>query len=334
MSHPLTPGKIAGLNAVSDSRGIIAAAALDQRGTLKKMIAKVMGSEPSDAMTTQFKELVTDALTRHASAILLDVEYGLPAMRFRNGKGVMLAYEKSCYDQTGPDFLPVYTEGWSVLRLKEQGAAAIKILLFYSQFEKPSVNEQKKAWLERIGAECRANDIPLFLEPLAYDVEGDGKDLAYARRKPGIITHFVAEFSAERYGVDVLKIEAPVLMRFVPGAQVFAGEAAYTRAEALDWFRRAADASTKPFVYLSAGVTNAAFLETIEFAIESGVAFSGVLCGRATWQDAVPVFVEQGPTALEHWLETQGAENMRKLNALLQHAHPWHEKYNLAQSPA
>lgn len=334
MSNRLTQGKIAGLNAVADPRGVIAAAALDQRGTLKKMIAKDLGSEPSDAMTIQFKELVTDALTRHASAILLDTEYGLPAMRCCHGKGVMLAYEKSCYDQTGPDFLPVYTEGLSVLRLKELGASAVKILLFYSQFERSSVNEQKKAWVERIGAECRAHDIPLFLEPLAYDVEGDGKGVAYARRKPEIVTHFIEEFSAERYGVDVLKIESPVLMRFVPGTQVFGGEAAFTRDEAKDWFRRAENATNKPLVYLSAGVTNQAFLETLEFALESGVAFNGVLCGRATWQDGIPAFVSRGAEGLKEWLATQGAENMRKLNAILERAHPWHEKYNLEKSLA
>lgn len=332
MSNSLTAGKIAGLKAVANPRGVIAAAALDQRGTLKKMIAKDLGSEPSDAMTVQFKELVTDALTRHASAILLDTEYGLPALQYRNGKGVLLAYEKSCYDQTGPEFLPVYTEGLSVLRLKEMGASAIKILLFYSQFEKPSVNEQKKAWIERIGAECRANDIPLFLEPLAYDVEGDGKGVAYAKRKPEIVTHFIQEFSADRYGIDILKVEAPLLMRFVPGAQVFAGEAAYTRAEAMDWFRRAAEATHKPFVYLSAGVTNQAFLETLEFALESGVAFHGVLCGRATWQDGIPAFVKHGPEGLKQWLATQGEENMRKLNGILERAHPWYEKYNLEKS--
>ena len=334
MSNRLTQGKFAGLTAVADSRGVIAAAALDQRGILRKMIAKELGSEPSDSMITQFKELVTNALTRHASAVLLNVEYGLPAMRYRNGKGVLLAYEKSCYDQSGPEFIPVYTEGWSVLRLKEQGASAIKILIFYSQFEKPSVNEQKKAWLERIGAECRANDIPLFLEPLAYDLEGNGRNLAYARIKPQIVTHFITEFSAERYGVDVLKLEAPVIMRFVPGTKVFEGEAAYSRAEAMDHFRRAAEASTKPFVYLSAGVSNKAFLETLEFALESGVVFNGVLCGRATWQDGIPAFAKHGVRGLEEWLQTQGEQNLRKLNALLQSAHPWHEKYNLEKSPA
>jgi tagatose 1,6-diphosphate aldolase len=48
MSSKLTPGKIAGLKAVSDERGVIAAAAIDQRGLLKNMLAKELGvGEPS-----------------------------------------------------------------------------------------------------------------------------------------------------------------------------------------------------------------------------------------------------------------------------------------------
>ncbi len=41
----LTPGKLAGLKSVSDARGVIAAAAMDQRGSLQKSIAKERGGE-------------------------------------------------------------------------------------------------------------------------------------------------------------------------------------------------------------------------------------------------------------------------------------------------
>ena len=36
----LTPGKLAGMKAVSTNRGVIAAAAMDQRGSLEKALAK------------------------------------------------------------------------------------------------------------------------------------------------------------------------------------------------------------------------------------------------------------------------------------------------------
>jgi len=328
MAYTLTPGKIAGLKAVSNERGIIAAAAMDQRGLLKNMLAKELGvEEPPESMVVQFKELVTEALTHHASAILLDVQYGLPAAKHRNGKGLLLAYEKAGYHVSSPERLPTATEGWSVLRLKEAGADSIKILLYYTPFENEWINEQKHAWVERIGAECRANDIPLFLEFVGYDVHGeDEKGLAYAKRKPEIVLRSMQEFSKERYCADVLKVEAPVQMQFVEGTKAFQGEKAYSRLEAMEIFLKAAASTPLPFVYLSAGVSSPVFIEMLEFAVECGVSFNGVLCGRATWQDGVPVFVKHGPKAFEEWLNTKGADNIRQVNQILKSAHPWYER--------
>ena len=326
MNTTLTEGKIAGLRAVSNKRGVIAAAALDQRGVLKRMLAKEMGNRvPSDSMVMEFKQLVAASLTQFASSILLDVEYGLPAMKCVNNKGVLLAYEKAGYDATAPEFIPSVTEGWSVLRLKEAGATAVKALVYYTPYEKAWVNQQKQAWIERVGAECRALDMPMFLEFLGYPVHGeDPKGLAYAIRKPEIVIASMEEFSKDRYAADVLKVEIPIQMQFVPRTQAYCGEQAYSQLEAQDYFRRAAAVSTKPFVYLSAGVTNAQFVESLEFALASGVQFNGVLCGRATWQDAVPVFVKQGAKACVDWLNTQGAENIQNVNRVLEAATPWY----------
>src|SRR5580704_13606693 len=74
----ITPGKLAGLKKVSNSKGVIAAAAMDQRGSLQKSLAKEKGGEITDAMMEEFKILVTEVLSPHASAILLDPEWGLP----------------------------------------------------------------------------------------------------------------------------------------------------------------------------------------------------------------------------------------------------------------
>lgn len=331
MPGMLTKGKLEGLKNLSNDRGVIAAAALDQRGLLKKMLAREMSEgSPADSMVTEFKEIATSSLTKFASAILLDVEYGLPAMRHRNGKGVMLAYEKSGYDATAPEFIPSVTEGWSVLRLKEAGATAVKVLIYYTPFEREWVNQQKRAWVERVGAECRALDMPMFLEFLGYDVHGED-ELAYAKRKPEIVIASTEEFSKDRYGADVLKVEIPVQMRFVRGVKACNGTHVYSEMEARDYFRRAADAASKPFVYLSAGVTSAEFIESLEFALASNVRFHGVLCGRATWQEAVPVFVKHGAQACREWLETQGARNLQNLNRVLEKATPWYEKVAVPQ---
>ena len=328
MATKITPGKLAGLKAVSDGRGVIAAAAMDQRGSLKKSLAKEKGAaDLPDSALVEFKELVTEVLTKHASAILLDPEYGLPASKKRNGKGLLLAYEKTGYDAATPGRLPDLLDLWSVRRLKEAGADCIKVLLYYTPYEKSAINDHKHAWIERIGDECRAHDIPFFLEFVGYDVHGeDEKGLGDAKRKPDIVTGSMEEFGKERYGVDVLKVEVPVQMEFVSGTKSFKGEQAYTRAEALEHFRVAASSTHKPFIYLSAGVSNPVFIETLELAGESGVSFNGVLCGRATWKDGIPVYAKQGAKAFDQWLKTTGVENIENVNRALKAAKPWHSK--------
>lgn len=324
----LTPGKLAGLKAVSDGRGVIAAAAMDQRGSLQKSLAKERGAAAHAEDLVEFKELVTDVLTRHASAILLDPEFGLPAAKQRNSAGLLLAYEKTGYDSNTPGRLPDLLDIWSVRRLKEAGADCIKILLYYTPFEKSHINDLKHAWVERIGDECLAHDIPFFLEFVGYDVEGgDGKSLAYAKQKPSIVSGSMAEFGKARYNVDVLKVEVPIEMSFVEGTKAFKGEKAYTRAEALQHFRDSEATTHKPFIYLSAGVSNPVFIETLELAAESGTKFNGVLCGRATWKDGIAIYATKGAKAFRDWLESTGVENINNVNNALKAASPWYLKY-------
>jgi tagatose 1,6-diphosphate aldolase len=326
----LTPGKLAGLKKVSNDRGVIAAAAMDQRGSLQKSLAKEKGGEVNDHMMEEFKTLVTEVLTPHASAILLDPEWGLPASKRRaRNAGLLLAYEKTGYDKTGPGRLPDLLDLWSVRRLKEAGADCIKILLYYTPFDPKDVNEKKHAWVERLGDECRANDIPFFLEFVGYEEGADEKGFEYAKKKPEIVTASMREFSKDRYGVDVLKVEVPVNMKFVEGAKAYAGQKAYSRKEAADLFLKAAAAATKPFIYLSAGVSNAEFTEALELAAESGVKFNGVLCGRATWKDGIPVYAKQGGEAFRKWLQSEGVKNINNVNDRLKAATPWYPIYNV-----
>src|SRR6184192_2762550 len=331
----LTPGKLSGLKRVSNDRGVIAAAAMDQRGSLQKALSKEKGSAVGDREMEEFKSLVTEVLTPHASAILLDPEWGLPASKRRaKNAGLLLAYEKTGYDKTGPGRLPDLLDHWSARRLKEAGADCVKILLYYTPFDPKDVNDKKHAWVERIGDECRANDIPFFLEFVGYEEGADEKGFEYAKKKPQIVTESMKEFSKDKYGVDVLKVEIPVNMKFVEGCKVFAGQKAYTKKEAMDWFIRAATAATKPFIYLSAGVSNAEFTESLALASESGVRFAGVLCGRATWKDGISVYAKQGRKAFEDWMKSKGVENIQNVNASLTAATPWYEMYGVPSEAA
>jgi tagatose 1,6-diphosphate aldolase len=324
------------MNAVSNKAGIIAAAAMDQRGSLAKSLASAKGvpqKDITDEMMQEFKTAVTRILTPHASAILLDPEWGLPASKARaKNAGLLLAYENSGYDNTQPGRLPDLLPHVSVKRLKEDmGADAVKILIYYTPFDDPKVNDIKHAFVERIGAECETYDIPFFLEFVGYDPKGgDEKGFEYAKQKPAIVKGAMEEFSKPQYKVDVLKVEVPVNAHYVEGSSAFKGKAAYTRAEALDHFRSAASVAKKPFIYLSAGVSNPQFIESLAMAAESGTDYSGVLCGRATWKDGMPIYATKGLKALEDFLSTEGVKNIEAVNQAIASAVSWKQKAGVA----
>ena len=332
----LSPGKAKGIDACADDGGIIRAAAGDQRGSLKKEIGK-QGGQPTGESLTEFKTAITKVLTNHATAILMDPEYGLPALEHRApGTGVLLAYEKTGYDADPQNRMPDLLEHWSVRRLVEAGANGIKILLYYDPFDDQDVNDRKLAWVERIGAECRALDVPFFLEPLAYDKDMDEKGLEFAKKKPAAVSAYMETLSQPRFGVDVLKVEIPVNMAYVKGSRANkTGEVAYEKADALRLFREAADAAKLPFIYLSAGVNDDVFRESLEYAGEAGARFSGVLCGRATWKEGIPVYAKEGPAALETLLLDRGVKNISMLNRVLDAAAvPWWTVYGSREAAA
>ncbi|MHB9781563.1 tagatose-bisphosphate aldolase [Streptococcus sp. 10F2] len=306
-----------GLKKLTTEAGLISALAFDQRGALKKMLAQHQEVEPTAQQMETLKRLVSEELTPYASSILLDPEFGLPAAQVRvESAGLLLAYEKTGYDATSTSRLPDCLEDWSVLRLKEAGADAVKFLLYYDVDGDPQVNQQKQAYVERLGSECRAEGLPFFLEIVSYDEQlADTTSLEYARLKPHKVNQAMEVFSDSRFGVAVLKVEVPVNMNFVEGFAT--GEVAYSREEAAAYFREQDAATDLPYIYLSAGVSAKLFQDTLVFAAEAGAHFNGVLCGRATWAGVVPVYVQEGEEAARTWLQTVGRENLESLNRVL-----------------
>lgn len=312
-----TQNKTAAISQLSNEQGVISALAFDQLGALKRIMAKYQTGEPTVEQIEQLKVLVAEELTQYASSILLDPEYGLPATEARNKNcGLLLAYEKTGYDVNAKGRLPDCLVEWSAKRLKEQGADAVKFLLYYDVDDEEQINIQKQAYIERIGSECVAEDIPFFLEVLSYDDNiADNGSVEFAKVKPRKVNEAMKLFSEPRFNVDVLKVEVPVNMKYVEG---FAdGEVVYTKEEAAQHFRDQEAATNLPYIYLSAGVSAELFQETLKFAHEAGAKFNGVLCGRATWAGAVQVYIEQGEAAAREWLRTTGFKNIDDLNKVL-----------------
>jgi tagatose 1,6-diphosphate aldolase len=314
------------LHAIATSRGTIAAIAIDQRRSLRRMIAAATGlpeAQVPDSQLIEFKQSVIENLSAHASAILIDPEYGLGVLGRRASQtGLLLTYEVDGFDNPRPHRMLALLPQYSVRRLGELGAAGVKILLSWSPEEDGEANDQKRALIERIGDECAGAGIPFLLEPVVYDPQGsDLRGEAFACRKPALVRDTIEEFSRPFYQVDVLKVEFPIVMSQVGKA--------YSREQALDAFRAVDAVARCPYIYLSAGVALDEFVGSLEMAACAGARFSGVLCGRAAWQDGVAVFAREGRTALDGWLATEGVRNVRRIGDHLKEACPWWERQSL-----
>ena len=317
--HKLSSAKFARLRALSTKNDTIAAMAIDQRGSLRQMMLDA-GGAPTDQRIAEFKDTVVEVLTPHASAVLLDAEIGLSSAAHRApGCGLLLAYEMDGYNNPRPHRMLALLANQSARRLRDLGADGVKILLHYSPDDPAAANDEKFVLIERIGHECEAAEVPFFLEPVAYDPGGSNPfGFAFSKRKPEIVLHMMEEFSKPVYKVDILKVEFPVNVQFVDGA-----EPAYTRQQALEYYRQADGLAKLPYIYLSAGVRAEHFLASLQLAREAGVRYSGVLCGRATWQDGVGAYVREGHAGLSTWLANEGAHNIQAVNEAIHSATPW-----------
>src|SRR5690625_3575606 len=238
----LSKNKKSAMDRLSADDGFIKALAIDQRGAMNRMF-DALGVEASHEEIERLKELVSEELTPYASSILLDPVYGLPGAKARDAEaGLLLAYEKTGYDNTVPGRLPDLIDDLSAKGIVDEGADGVKLLVYYDVDEPDEINDQKKAFIERVGSECMGEDVPYYLEILTYDAEiEDAKSPEFAKIKPHKVNEAIKEFSKPEYNVDVLKMETPVNMNFVEGYSE--GEIVHSKEEAAEYFKEQSDRS-------------------------------------------------------------------------------------------
>jgi tagatose-1,6-bisphosphate aldolase len=200
--------------------------------------------------------------------------------------------------------------GWSVAAAKRIGASAAKLLLYYHP-DAPTARDQE-ALLASVAADCREQDLALFLEPLSYGL--DGRKLVGEERR-AVVVETARRLTA--IGGDVLKAEFPY-----DAAVGDEGRWAEACAE-LD------EASARPWVLLSGGVDDATFEAQVRVACQRGA--SGALAGRSVWSDAARL----GEPERGELLRTAGRERLRRLAAVIgEHGHPFRPRWESAVAPA
>ena len=270
MSHAPGPGTIRGLRQLTTSDGRVAAVAVDQRQALRSMLASA-GAPAGSADLRAFKVAVARALGDLAPALLVDPQYGLPAISAAPDVParlpLMVAIEESGTLPWKGGRRSLELDGWSPERARAAGACAAKLLVYVRPDHAPSFAEAE-AVMESVRAACRRADLPFVLEILPYQL--DDEDDASYRAAFGRHQLAIAEVGAALHP-DLLKLAWPgPLGRAEPEP----GGLALLASLGVPW------------VLLSAGAAFEVFEQRVAHALDDGGAV-GFIAGRALWQDAV-----------------------------------------------
>lgn len=298
-------GKYRRLQQCSSPQGVFSVLAIDHRANL---VSELRRHRPTTAADVQaFKTEVIRWLSPLATAVLTDPDDGFPSVlagALTGDKGLLAPLEVTDYTPHPSQRMINLIPDWDVTKLSQSGCSGAKLLLYYH----PGASDAaaKTEIVDRIVAQCAAEHIPLFLEPIAYSLDPAAK-LGNAERLH-IALETSEHFSAR--GADVLKLEFPVDVSQEPDERVWAAAL-----QQLD------SACAVPWTLLSAGAPFEVFLRQAELACRAGA--SGVIAGRALWGEAVAL----AGSARTEFLRTVGVSRMRQLVGVCHtHSSSWMEK--------
>ena len=261
--------------------GVFPLLALDHRGSIKRLL-----KTKKDSDVVEWKSSVLEYLMHHAPAVLLDVDYGLTAYRnIKITKPYLLAIEESGYsgdDDKGRKTKLKYT----AKKLKELGASAVKLLIYYNPYNK-SASYQNKI-IKEVSKQCEEVGIPFLLEIVTYNNKGERKS------KEVLVMDSLNKILELDVSVDVFKLEFP--------GKVSNKKSAELCREITDLL------GETPWILLSAGADYEVFKSQVEVATLHGA--KGFLAGRALWQD----FTEYKD--LEKFLKTKAVKRLSEISGI------------------
>ena len=318
-----SPGKLWNLRRLSDAQGFFTMVAVDQRPGVEALVRERRGSLVWEDMG-RIKRTLIEALSPHASAMLLDPHYAYPYARdaLDPRRGLLLTLEQFASEDGPGGRKTLIYPGWSVEKIKRLGADGVKLMLWWRPDAAPDVLAHQRALVAQVGAECRQHDIAFLLEPLVYPLGEAGHADSYHEdpgKRPEMVIETVEEFRHERYGIDIFKLETPLPAPTIPDPD----DGSAAAAEAQAWFRRIDGLLDRPWVMLSAGAGAEPFRRVLTYAFRAGA--SGYLAGRAIWWQAALEYPDWDRFRAR--VLAEGVPYIERVGAALrQHATPWFDR--------
>ncbi len=322
MSKGLTPGKLRGLQRISNPNGTLTMVALDQNSSMIEMAAKALKAkgqdrEPTYGEIVEAKVDLAKNLAPSASGVLIDAYYGAwscvaaGAIGPQTGLLVRVEMSGSPKNKVGAP-LGLIEPGWSVEKIKLMGADAVKLLAQYEPTE-PHSAEHQFALIEHVYAECKKHDILMLLETVAFPFGGEKKgDPSFVSRKAATVIDSARQLS--RF-CDIYKAEFPGNLGTDSDKQL------------RDNLQALNASSERPWVLLSAGVDYPDYYKQVQMALEAGA--SGVLGGRAFWKE---YFLQDGAQARSQFAATTALKRVADVNSLVRdRGTAWSARYGFSK---
>lgn len=314
----LSLGKIRGLQTASTKNGIFNILAIDHRDSLRVVIDPDHPQAIPAATLTELKLAIIEQIAPHATAVMLEPEYSaaqaIAAGVLPGHVGFLSALEEQGY--LGDPYARQTTllSGWSVAKAKRLGASGIKLLIFYHP-NAGKAAERQEALVKAVVADCAREEIPLFLEPLAYPlnpaVPVNSAEFAAQRRR--IVVETARRLGA--LGPDILKIQFPLDAKYDPDEGLWRDACAELN-----------EATLVPWALLSAGDPYDIFKTQLRVACQAGC--SGFMAGRALWREAISAARAERETVLRNTVLPRFEELAQIARTFGQ---GWQAKYQLPQ---
>ena len=313
-------GKYVHIKKICNNDNHLEMLAIDQRPPIFNIIKQKKKNYNFDDVVT-FKKHISQNLSEHISAILMDPVYSIPNLiHTSKSKGLIVTLEDHVFVEKGKGRYSKNIKNWTVEKIKKIGGDAVKVLAWYRPDADQNSIKHQKEYIETIGNQCEKYDIPFLLELLVYPFKnetGYSKDYKEQQNKnQNHVIESVKEFSKSKYKVDIFKLESPVDSNELEDGK-------FTKSTH-DAFRKLSLATKEiPWVMLSSGMSKNSFYNCLKLAYKNGAA--GYLAGRTIWLDAFKDYPNY--KKITHKLSKESTNYVKKLNTLTKKNAQSLEKY-------
>lgn len=316
----LTPGKLRGLQKISNPNGTLTMVALDQNSSMISMIKDALkkkgeNREPTYQEIVEAKVHLARCLAPSGSALLVDAYYGawntVASFALPRDVGLLVRVEKSGADKNSRGApMGAIEPGWSVAKIKKMGADAVKLLAQFEPTEEISAEHQFDL-VKKVYEDCVKHDILFLLEPIAFPFDGEKKDSKSLLDRKAKTVIDSARFLSPY--CDVFKAEFPGTLKHETDGQL------------QENLHKLNEASIKPWVLLSAGVDFPDYKKQVEMAVKAGA--SGVLGGRAFWKE---YFLQDGLKGRDDFARGECTGRVKQIDDIVKsQGKPWFAHYGL-----